>query len=197
MSKIKTNLMSLQNDAFFTQNISAIWAGVADKHKESLNGLMKSWFMTFYSSISNYNTVFKYYIINTKHLNYHNITQEQHFFLGCGSGLSGWLALLGDKLTFWPWLCSCLFPLPFANKLLPSILKASATWLPVFALTSLNNSILCLFKNVFTYSYWTASLGTSDLLAKTMISHSGSLYLLTSWIQYLSSSWKLTLSSIA
>ena len=41
LKKMKDNLMAMQGDQFFAANITAIWSGILDKHKESLNELMK------------------------------------------------------------------------------------------------------------------------------------------------------------
>ena len=42
MQKMKENLVALNSDQYFASNIAAIWSGILDKHKESLNALMKT-----------------------------------------------------------------------------------------------------------------------------------------------------------
>jgi predicted metal-dependent RNase len=39
--KLKTHILALNNDPFFSQNVQHIWSGITDKHRDSLTSFMK------------------------------------------------------------------------------------------------------------------------------------------------------------
>lgn len=39
--KMKAHILSMQADAFFAENINAIWGGITEKHRENLTSFMK------------------------------------------------------------------------------------------------------------------------------------------------------------
>lgn len=39
--KIKEHILVMQADAFFKENIAAIWGGIKEKHRENLTNFMK------------------------------------------------------------------------------------------------------------------------------------------------------------